>query len=141
MPLYLRSRRNPPTDFDTLAAATDCLTRLRTTEQLPKAPPSAKMAIKYVVLPRITNKALSDFLQLLNPAFKAGQSRAYSPPPLDRLNWTLNREQRLAKWFTTLSPKEKAKIIKDVSQLVLARRTRMCNFLEYKGSVYYSACI
>src|SRR5271156_7035797 len=41
--------------------------------------------------------------------------------------------QRLAKWFTTLSPKEKAKIIKDVSQLVLSRRTRMCNFLEYKG--------
>ncbi|KAH9228928.1 hypothetical protein K456DRAFT_56799 [Colletotrichum gloeosporioides 23] len=41
---------------------------------------------------------------------------------------------RLAKWFTTLSPKEKAKIVKDVSQLVLARRTRMCNFLEYKDS-------
>jgi hypothetical protein len=40
----------------------------------------------------------------------------------------------LAKWFTTLSPKDKAKIIKDVSQLVLARRTRMCNFLEYKGT-------
>jgi hypothetical protein len=32
-----------------------------------------------------------------------------------------------------LSPKDKAKIVKDVSQLVLARRTRMCNFLEYKG--------
>ncbi|CUS09737.1 unnamed protein product [Tuber aestivum] len=41
--------------------------------------------------------------------------------------------QRLAKWFTTLSPKEKAKIVKDVTALVLARRTRMCNFLEYKG--------
>ncbi|OQE83255.1 hypothetical protein PENNAL_c0033G03184 [Penicillium nalgiovense] len=41
---------------------------------------------------------------------------------------------RLAKWFTTLSPKEKAKIIKDVTQLVLSRRTRMCNFLEYKGN-------
>ncbi|KAJ9605422.1 AP-1 adaptor complex sigma subunit Aps1 [Cladophialophora chaetospira] len=41
---------------------------------------------------------------------------------------------KLAKWFTTLSPKEKAKIIKDVSQLVLARRTRMCNFLEYKDT-------
>lgn len=26
------------------------------------------------------------------------------------------------------------KIIKDVTQLVLARRTRMCNFLEYKGA-------
>ena len=45
----------------------------------------------------------------------------------------ISRSQRLAKWFTTLSPKDKAKIIKDVSQLVLARRTRMCNFLEYKG--------
>ncbi|KAJ5989037.1 AP-2 adaptor complex subunit sigma [Penicillium waksmanii] len=31
-------------------------------------------------------------------------------------------------------PKEKAKIIKDVTQLVLSRRTRMCNFLEYKDS-------
>ncbi|KAL8824488.1 MAG: hypothetical protein Q9170_008136 [Blastenia crenularia] len=41
---------------------------------------------------------------------------------------------RLAKWFTTLSPREKAKIIKDVSQLVLSRRTRMCNFLEYKDT-------
>ncbi|KAM3444076.1 hypothetical protein NHJ13734_001555 [Beauveria thailandica] len=41
---------------------------------------------------------------------------------------------RLAKWFTTLSPKEKAKIVKDVCQLVLPRRTRMCNFLEYKDT-------
>lgn len=28
---------------------------------------------------------------------------------------------------------DKSKLIKDVSQLVLSRRTRMCNFLEYKG--------
>lgn len=49
--------------------------------------------------------------------------------------------QRLAKWFTTLSPKDKAKIVKDVSQLVLARRTRMCNFLEYKGSSPPLACL
>lgn len=41
---------------------------------------------------------------------------------------------RLAKWFTTLSPKSKAKIVKDVTQLVLARRTKMCNFLEYKDT-------
>ncbi|KAI9448031.1 Adaptor protein complex sigma subunit [Lactarius indigo] len=33
-----------------------------------------------------------------------------------------------------LLPKQKAKIVKDVTQLVLARRTRMCNFLEYKDS-------
>lgn len=42
---------------------------------------------------------------------------------------------RLAKWFTTLPPKTKAKIVKDVTQLVLARRTKMCNFLEYKGEL------
>ncbi|KAF9328279.1 AP-1 adaptor complex sigma subunit Aps1 [Linnemannia elongata] len=41
---------------------------------------------------------------------------------------------RLAKWFTTMSPKEKTKIIKDVTQLVLSRRTKMCNFLEYKDT-------
>ncbi|KAF8238758.1 Adaptor protein complex sigma subunit [Tricholoma matsutake] len=41
---------------------------------------------------------------------------------------------RLAKWFTTMPPKAKAKIVKDVTQLVLARRTRMCNFLEYKDT-------
>lgn len=39
---------------------------------------------------------------------------------------------RLAKWYQTLSAKSKSKIVKDVTQLVLARRTRMCNFLEYK---------
>ena len=41
---------------------------------------------------------------------------------------------RLSKWYTTMSQKAKAKIVKDVTQLVLARRTRMCNFLEYKGA-------
>lgn len=40
----------------------------------------------------------------------------------------------MAKWFTTLSAKDKAKIVKDVTALVLARRTKMCNFLEYKDS-------
>ncbi|KAI0774243.1 Adaptor protein complex sigma subunit [Fomes fomentarius] len=41
---------------------------------------------------------------------------------------------RLAKWYQTMSQKSKAKIVKDVTQLVLARRTRMCNFLEYKDT-------
>lgn len=43
---------------------------------------------------------------------------------------------RLQKWFTTMSLKVKAKIVKDVTQLVLARRTKMCNFLEYKGACF-----
>ncbi|KAK4050702.1 AP-1 adaptor complex sigma subunit Aps1, variant 2 [Microbotryomycetes sp. NB124-2] len=33
-----------------------------------------------------------------------------------------------------MATRNKNKIIKDVTQLVLARRTRMCNFLEYKDS-------
>jgi len=41
---------------------------------------------------------------------------------------------RLAKWFITLSQKEKTKIVKDVTQLVLSRRAKMCNFLEYKDT-------
>ena len=45
----------------------------------------------------------------------------------------LKGKVRLQKWFTTMSQKAKAKIVKDVTQLVLARRTKMCNFLEYKG--------
>ncbi len=55
-----------------------------------------------------------------------------------QINWILlisrQGKVRLAKWFTTLNPKTKSKIVKDVTQLVLARRTRMCNFLEYKDS-------
>jgi AP-1 complex subunit sigma 1/2 len=55
-------------------------------------------------------------------------------PPARSTECLTNTLKRLAKWFTTLSPKDKAKIVKDVSQLVLARRTRMCNFLEYKDT-------
>ncbi|KAG0286126.1 AP-1 adaptor complex sigma subunit Aps1 [Linnemannia gamsii] len=57
---------------------------------------------------------------------------------LSKINFVLlvsrQGKTRLAKWFTTLSPKEKSKIVKDVTQLVLARRTKMCNFLEYKDT-------
>ncbi|KAH8165417.1 hypothetical protein CIB48_g2832 [Xylaria polymorpha] len=48
---------------------------------------------------------------------------------------------RLAKWFTTLSPRDKAKIVKDVSQLVLARRTRMYTKIVYRryASLFFIA--
>jgi hypothetical protein len=32
-----------------------------------------------------------------------------------------------------MSPQAKAKIVKDVTQLVLARKNKMCNVIEYKG--------
>jgi hypothetical protein len=41
---------------------------------------------------------------------------------------------RLAKWFSVLSAKDKQRIVKEVSQTILARKSRMCNVLEYKGN-------
>lgn len=41
---------------------------------------------------------------------------------------------RLSKWFETFSLKEKNKITRDVTTLVLSRRNRMSNFLEYRDS-------
>jgi len=39
---------------------------------------------------------------------------------------------RLSKWFETHSLKDKNKIIRDVTTLVMSRRSRMSNFLEYR---------
>ncbi|EGF76585.1 hypothetical protein BATDEDRAFT_14862 [Batrachochytrium dendrobatidis JAM81] len=40
---------------------------------------------------------------------------------------------RLTKWFTSdWGIKEKTKIVRDVSQMVLARKAKMCNVLEFK---------
>ncbi|KAF8898500.1 AP complex, mu/sigma subunit [Infundibulicybe gibba] len=41
---------------------------------------------------------------------------------------------RLAKWFTTMSSKAKAKLVYDITQLVLARKPKMCNVLEYRDT-------
>lgn len=41
---------------------------------------------------------------------------------------------RLSKWFETYGLKEKNKIVKEVTTLVLGRRNKMCNFIEYKNS-------
>ena len=38
---------------------------------------------------------------------------------------------RLSKWYAPLSTKEKAKIIKDLTPTILARKPKMCNILEY----------
>ncbi|OOQ91727.1 mitogen-activated protein kinase MAF1 [Penicillium brasilianum] len=84
------------------------------------------MPISYLILLSRQGKVVRPNPLVTHPVSSTG----LRPPP--RLTQFFS--QRLAKWFTTLSPKEKAKIIKDVTQLVLSRRTRMCNFLEYKDS-------
>lgn len=39
---------------------------------------------------------------------------------------------RLTKWYETISQKEKARIMKELTTIILTRRAKMCNILEYK---------
>lgn len=41
---------------------------------------------------------------------------------------------RLAKWYVTLPPKEKTKIMRDCANIALARSVKMCNVVEYRQS-------
>ena len=40
---------------------------------------------------------------------------------------------RLTKWYSPYSAKEKARTVREVSAIVLARQAKQCNFVEYKG--------
>ena len=57
-------------------------------------------------------------------------------PLTPQIQWVLlisrQGKVRLSKWYGTMSQKSKAKIVKDITQIILARRSRMCNFVEYK---------
>ena len=45
---------------------------------------------------------------------------------------------RLAKWYTTLSQKERAKIVKEVTSIVLPRAPKLCNFIDWRdGKIVY----
>ncbi|CAH2445854.1 AP-1 complex subunit sigma-1 [Komagataella phaffii CBS 7435] len=39
---------------------------------------------------------------------------------------------RLSKWYTVISQKEKLQLIKELTAIVLNRKAKMCNVLEYK---------
>ncbi|XP_047130656.1 AP-1 complex subunit sigma-2 isoform X1 [Hydra vulgaris] len=39
---------------------------------------------------------------------------------------------RLQKWYNTFTVKEKKKIVRDLLTTILARKPKMCSFLEYK---------
>ena len=49
---------------------------------------------------------------------------------------------RLSKFYETISAKERSKLTRDVSALVLNRPVKQCNFIEYKDSkVVYKRCV
>ena len=79
------------------------------------------------------------FASLLNDqlflAYIEARYHSHTPGLLSSFFFTPDTGKlRLQKWYITLSIKEKAKIIKDVTTLTLGRHGRMCNFLEYKGA-------
>lgn len=39
---------------------------------------------------------------------------------------------RLSKWYTTYNQKDRAKIVRDITPLVLGRALKLCNFLDYQ---------
>ena len=41
---------------------------------------------------------------------------------------------RLSKWYTTLTQKERAKVIREITPMVLARPLKLCNFLDWKDN-------
>ena len=40
---------------------------------------------------------------------------------------------RLQKWYASYGTREKLKIMREVSNLIINRRSKMCNIVEYKG--------
>lgn len=40
---------------------------------------------------------------------------------------------RLAKWYASFNLKERQSLLKEVPPLVLSRKGKLCNFVEYKG--------
>ncbi|GMH43366.1 hypothetical protein BSKO_11288 [Bryopsis sp. KO-2023] len=40
---------------------------------------------------------------------------------------------RLAKWYSTYTQKERAKVMKETTPLILARPLKLCNFLDWKS--------
>ena len=39
---------------------------------------------------------------------------------------------RLAKWYASYTLKERQALLKDIAPSVLSRKTKLCNFIEYK---------
>ena len=49
---------------------------------------------------------------------------------------------RLTKWYSPFPSKEKKKIVREISQMCLARPQKLCNFLEWKDNkIIFKRCV
>ena len=74
-----------------------------------------------------TNLSLSLSLSL-------SPSLSHPLPPQMRFLLLFSRQGklRLQKWFVTIAEREKKKVIRDMTSMVLARKPRSCNFLHWR---------
>ncbi|KAL9963527.1 hypothetical protein ACROYT_G027042 [Oculina patagonica] len=106
--------------------------------------------IKVLVLPREVKKPkkiqqsaslflreqlFGDRIQRISPSKDSDRTRKYKTiaPALKFSKKSCRQGKlRLQKWYTASSQKEKKKITRDLITTVLARKPKMCSFLEYK---------
>ncbi|XP_074121032.1 AP-1 complex subunit sigma-1A isoform X2 [Sminthopsis crassicaudata] len=57
-----------------------------------------------------------------------------APPPQMRFMLLFSRQGklRLQKWYLAMSDKERKKMVRELMQVVLARKPKMCSFLEWR---------
>uniref|UniRef100_A0A0E0KJT2 AP complex subunit sigma n=1 Tax=Oryza punctata TaxID=4537 RepID=A0A0E0KJT2_ORYPU len=73
---------------------------------------------------------------------------------MDEINFVLlisrQGKVRLTKWYSPYTQKERTKVIRELSGLILTRGPKLCNFVEWKGykvvyrryaSLYFCMCI
>ncbi|XP_064184835.1 AP-1 complex subunit sigma-3-like isoform X1 [Anguilla rostrata] len=61
-----------------------------------------------------------------------GQDGLFAPVMRFLLLFSRQGKLRLQKWFTPLPEREKKKIVRDMTTLVLSRKPRTCNFLHWR---------
>jgi len=88
-------------------------------------------------LPKLIMGSSSRFLPWSN-IFCLFQDKARCHQSYLRADWYIHfpvlGKLRLAKWFIPMTAKAKAKMVHDITYLVMARRQRtLCSILEYKG--------
>lgn len=72
--------------------------------------------------------------QISKPQLCLSFSCPYTPFPQMRFMLLFSRQGklRLQKWYLATSDKERKKMVRELMQVVLARKPKMCSFLEWR---------
>lgn len=79
-----------------------------------------------------------------SPAAPAALLILRPPPPQIEAVLLVSRQgkTRLSKWYLAASLKEKTRMIREITALVLSRPQKQCNFIEFKDKkIVYKRCV